>query len=81
MERASPRDEADKAGPQNLSRQMRSQPGVMASGNDEPRRELRRRCNRQMRERPSTICDFVERHEDRDQRQLTFPAGVNPICS
>jgi len=27
--------------------------------------ELRRRCDLQMRELPSTISDFVERHEDR----------------
>ena len=35
-------------------------------------RELRRRCDLQMRELPSTISDFVERHEDRDRRQLTL---------
>jgi hypothetical protein len=35
-------------------------------------RELRRRCDQQMRELPSTISDFVERHEDRDRRQLTL---------
>jgi hypothetical protein len=34
--------------------------------------ELRRRCDLQMRELPSTIADFVERHEDRDRRQLTL---------
>jgi hypothetical protein len=34
--------------------------------------ELRRRCDLQMREPPSTISDFVERHEDRDRRQLTL---------
>ena len=34
--------------------------------------ELRRRCDLQMRELPSTISDFVERHEERDKRQLTF---------
>jgi len=34
--------------------------------------ELRRRCDLQMRELPSTISDFVERHEDRDRRQLTL---------
>ena len=34
-------------------------------------RELRRRCDLQM-EPPSTISDFVERHEDRDRRQLTL---------
>jgi hypothetical protein len=32
--------------------------------------ELRRRCDLQMRELPATISDFVERHEDRDRRQL-----------
>ena len=35
-------------------------------------RELRRRCDLQMRELPSAISDFVERHEDRDRRQLTL---------
>jgi hypothetical protein len=35
-------------------------------------RELRRRCDLQMRELPSTISDFVERHEEPDQRQLTL---------
>jgi hypothetical protein len=35
-------------------------------------RELRRRCDLQMRELPSTISDFVERNEDRDRRQLTL---------
>ena len=34
--------------------------------------ELRRRCDLQMRELPSTISDFVERHEGRDRRQLTL---------
>jgi hypothetical protein len=33
-------------------------------------RELRRRCDLQMRELPDAISDFVERHEDQDQRQL-----------
>jgi hypothetical protein len=31
-----------------------------------------RRCDLQMRELPSTISDFVERHDDRDRRQLTL---------
>jgi hypothetical protein len=35
-------------------------------------REIRRRCDLQMRDIPSTISDFVERHEDRDRRQLTL---------
>src|SRR3954453_14080229 len=35
-------------------------------------RELRRRCDLQMRELPFTISDFVERREDRDRRQLTL---------
>jgi hypothetical protein len=35
-------------------------------------RELRRRCDLQMRELPSTISDFVESHEDSDRRQLTL---------
>ena len=34
--------------------------------------ELRRRCEQQMRELPPTISDFVERHEERGKRQLTF---------
>ena len=34
--------------------------------------ELRRRCDLQMRELPSTISDFVERHEDCDRRQLAL---------
>jgi hypothetical protein len=33
-------------------------------------RELRRRCDLQMRGLPAAISDFVERHEDQDQRQL-----------
>ena len=35
-------------------------------------RELRRRCDLQMRELPAAISDFVERHEEPDQRQLTL---------
>jgi hypothetical protein len=35
-------------------------------------RELRRRCDLQMRELPSTISDFVERPEGQDRRQLTL---------
>jgi hypothetical protein len=35
-------------------------------------RELRRRCDLQMRELPAAICDFVERHEGQDRRQLTL---------
>ncbi|QHO71288.1 hypothetical protein ACH79_00160 [Bradyrhizobium sp. CCBAU 051011] len=35
-------------------------------------RELRRRCDLQMRELPHTISDFVERHDVRDRRQLTL---------
>ena len=34
--------------------------------------ELRRRCDLQTRDVPSTISDFVERHEDGDRRQLTL---------
>jgi hypothetical protein len=34
--------------------------------------ELRRRCDLQMRELPPTISDFVERHEERNKRQLTL---------
>ena len=34
--------------------------------------ELRRRCDLQAREVPSSIQDFVERHEDHDLRQLTL---------
>jgi len=33
-------------------------------------RELRRRCDVQMRELPAAISDFMERHEDQDQHQL-----------
>ena len=33
-------------------------------------RELRRRCDLQMRKLPHAISDFVEKHEDQDQRQL-----------
>jgi hypothetical protein len=35
-------------------------------------RELRRRCDLQMRELPASISDFVERHEGQDRRQLTL---------
>ena len=35
-------------------------------------RELRRRCDLQLRDVPSTIQDFVERHEVSDRRQLTL---------
>jgi hypothetical protein len=35
-------------------------------------RELRRRCDLQMRELPTAISDFVERHESLDRRQLTL---------
>jgi hypothetical protein len=35
-------------------------------------RELRRRCDLQMHELPSTISDSVKRHEGTDQRQLTL---------
>jgi hypothetical protein len=34
--------------------------------------ELRRRCDLQMREIPSAISDFVERHEGPDRRQLAL---------
>jgi hypothetical protein len=34
--------------------------------------ELRRRCDFQMRDVPSNIQDFVERHEGQDRRQLTL---------
>jgi hypothetical protein len=34
-------------------------------------RELRRRCDLQLRDVPSSIQDFVERHEGQD-RQLTL---------
>ncbi|MET0643618.1 MAG: hypothetical protein ABWZ17_04535 [Candidatus Binatia bacterium] len=34
--------------------------------------ELRRRCEQQMRELPSTISDFVNRHETPDRHQLTL---------
>lgn len=35
-------------------------------------RELRRRCDLQMCELPSTLSDFVERHEGPERRQLTL---------
>ena len=35
-------------------------------------RELRRRCDLQMRELSLAISDFVELHEDRDRLQLTL---------
>lgn len=35
-------------------------------------RELRRRCDLQMCELPSSLMDFVERHEGPDRRQLTL---------
>ena len=35
-------------------------------------RELRRRCDLQMRDVPSSIQDFVERHEGHAWRQLTL---------
>jgi hypothetical protein len=35
-------------------------------------RELRRRCDLQMRELPAAISDFVERRERPDQRQLAL---------
>jgi hypothetical protein len=35
-------------------------------------RELRRLCHLQMRDAPSTIQDFVERHDAHDWRQLTL---------
>ena len=34
--------------------------------------ELRRRCDLQAREVPSSIQDFVKRHKDHDPRQLTL---------
>ena len=34
--------------------------------------ELRRRCDLQMRELPSSISDFVEQHEGHIWRQLTL---------
>jgi hypothetical protein len=36
-------------------------------------RELRWRCDLQARDVPSSIQDFVERHEGHGQRQLTLP--------
>ncbi|MBR1157393.1 hypothetical protein [Bradyrhizobium sp. JYMT SZCCT0428] len=34
--------------------------------------ELRRRCDLQMRDLPSALSDFVERHEGGDRHQLTL---------
>jgi hypothetical protein len=39
---------------------------------DDVARELRRRCDLQLRDVPSSIADFVERHEGHDYRQLTL---------
>jgi hypothetical protein len=39
---------------------------------DDVAHELRRRCDLQMRDVPSTIQDFVEHHEAHDRRQLTL---------
>jgi hypothetical protein len=35
-------------------------------------RELRRRCDLQMRELPATISDFVESHKGPDRRQMSL---------
>jgi hypothetical protein len=35
--------------------------------------ELRRRCDLRRRDLPSSIQDFVERHEGHGRRQLTLP--------
>ena len=35
-------------------------------------REVRRRCDLQLRDIPSTIQDFIERHEGSDRQQLTL---------
>src|SRR6187402_134856 len=34
--------------------------------------ELRRRCDLQLRDLPSALSDFIERHEGADRRQLTL---------
>jgi hypothetical protein len=34
--------------------------------------ELRRRCDLQLRDVPSHVQDFIERHEGHDRRQLTL---------
>ena len=34
--------------------------------------ELRRRCDLQMRDAPSVLSDFVDRHEGQDPRQLSL---------
>ncbi|NOJ43359.1 hypothetical protein [Bradyrhizobium australiense] len=39
---------------------------------EEVARELRRRCDLQLCEMPSSLSDFVERHEGQDRRQLTL---------
>jgi hypothetical protein len=36
-------------------------------------KELRMRCDMQLRDVPSSIQDFVERHEGRERQQLTRP--------
>ncbi|MBR1211107.1 hypothetical protein [Bradyrhizobium sp. JYMT SZCCT0180] len=41
--------------------------------------ELRRRCDLQMRDLPSALSDFVERHEGADRRQLTLRLVCLPV--
>jgi hypothetical protein len=40
---------------------------------DDVAHELRRRCDLRRRDLPSSIQDFVERHEGHGRRQLTLP--------
>jgi hypothetical protein len=39
-------------------------------------RELRRRCDLQMREVPGALSDFVEQHDGQDHRQLVLSPGL-----
>jgi hypothetical protein len=45
--------------------------GLSRDVSEDVARELRRRCDLQLRDLPSSIQDFVERHE-RNDRQLTL---------
>jgi hypothetical protein len=47
-------------------------PGCHNQTDPLPARELRRRCDLQLREAPSGIREFIESHEGRD-RQLPLP--------
>jgi len=46
--------------------------GWARDGSEDVADEIRRRCDLQMAEVPASLQTFVERHENRDQRQLTL---------